>query len=212
MPIDFSRVNVTLQQFQEISSGKYNAGEIRLTGQNSLGKVNNHVSRLGQNVVPLSHEEVMAVKTAFVKALASGGVGGDQIARVRRELGLAPDPGAEAVDRNLGKRSMKPLTRQQAREILDRYAETINAHPGALRIRTAAEWNARLSEEERNTRTASRDVVNNALDESRTVSANRDILLFERLVAGDFDGLFQEDAARMRTSTFFSAFYARLLH
>lgn len=26
MPIDFSRVNVTLQQFQEISSGKYNAG------------------------------------------------------------------------------------------------------------------------------------------------------------------------------------------
>ena len=45
--------------------------------------------------------------------------------------------------------------------------------------------------------------MNNALDESRTVSANNDILLLERLVAGDFNGLFQEDAARMRTSTFF---------
>ena len=61
MPIDFSNVNISLLQFQKISSGKYNAGEIRLTGQNSLGKVNNHVSRLGQNVAPLSHEEVMAV-------------------------------------------------------------------------------------------------------------------------------------------------------
>ncbi len=73
-----------LRQFQKISSGTYNAGEIRITGRNSLGKVNNHVSRLGQNVVPLSHEEVMAVKTAFIKARASGGVAADEIARVRR--------------------------------------------------------------------------------------------------------------------------------
>ena len=28
MPIDFSNVNISLQQFQKISSGKYNAGEI----------------------------------------------------------------------------------------------------------------------------------------------------------------------------------------
>lgn len=61
MPIDFSNVNISLQQFQKISSGKYNAGEIRLTGRNSLGKVNNHVTMIGLNVTPLSHEEVMAV-------------------------------------------------------------------------------------------------------------------------------------------------------
>ena len=41
MPIDFSNVNVTIQQFQKIASGKYNAGEIRLTGRTSLGKVAN---------------------------------------------------------------------------------------------------------------------------------------------------------------------------
>ena len=165
MPVDLANVNISLRQFQKISSGTYNAGEIRITGRNSLGKVNNHVSRLGQNVVPLSHEEVMAVKTAFIKALASGGVGTDEIARVRRELGLAPDTG-EAVDRNLGQRSMKPLTRQQVREILDRYADTINNHPGAPRIRTAAQRNARLTDAERTDRANRRDAVNNALDGS----------------------------------------------
>ena len=85
MKVNLANLNISLQQFQEISSGKYNAGEIRLTGQNSLGKVNNHVSRLGQNVAPLSHEEVMAVKAAFVKALSTGGVGREGIARVRED-------------------------------------------------------------------------------------------------------------------------------
>ncbi len=143
MPIDFSNVNVTIQQFQKIASGKYNAGEIRLTGRNSLGKVNNHVTKTGQNVTPLSHEEVMAVKAAFVKALSSGGVDREGIARVREELGLASV--GDAVDQTLGQRSLKPLTRQQVREILDRYAATLNANvrPGAARIRTSDELYAR---------------------------------------------------------------------
>ena len=67
MPVDLANVNISLQKFQDISSGKYNAGEIRITGRNSLGKVNNHVSRLGQNVVPLSHEEVMAARTGATR-------------------------------------------------------------------------------------------------------------------------------------------------
>jgi hypothetical protein len=61
----------------------------------------------------------MAVKGAFIKALLAGGVGNDEIDRVRREIGLAPDPD-NGVDHTLGERSMKPLTRQQVREILDR--------------------------------------------------------------------------------------------
>lgn len=51
MPIDLANVNVSLAQFQAVSSGTYNAGEIRLTGQSSLGKVNNHVSKTEKNVV-----------------------------------------------------------------------------------------------------------------------------------------------------------------
>lgn len=75
MPVSLANVNISLQQFQEISSGKYNAGEIRLTGQNSLGKVNNHISQTGKNRVSLSHEEVLAVKSAFVKACAPAASG-----------------------------------------------------------------------------------------------------------------------------------------
>lgn len=93
MPINLANINISLQQFQKISSGKFNAGEIRITGRTSLGKVNDHVSRIGKNTVPLSHEEVMAVKGAFIKALLAGGVGNDEINRVRREIGLAPDQG-----------------------------------------------------------------------------------------------------------------------
>ena len=197
MPIDLANVNISLQKFQAISSGKYNAGEIRITGRNSLGKVNNHVTKTGQNVTPLSHEEVMAVKTAFVKALSTGGVDREGIARVREELGLASV--GDAVDQTLGQRSLKPLTRQQVREILDRYAATLNANarPGAARIRTSDELYARVSTEDRDARKARRDTVNASLTESRTVNANLDIQLFERLVAGDLEGLSGDDADRM---------------
>lgn len=196
MAIDFSRVNVTLKQFQKISSGDYNAGEIRLTGQNSLGKVNNHVYKRDKNIVSLSHEEVLAVKDAFVKALRSSGVSQDEIASVRRELGLAPMEGG-AIDRTLGERSLKPMTRQQVREILDRYAQVINSRAGNPRIRTSQEQNARLSDAERNDRAARRQEVNDSLQGSRTVSTNHDVLLFERLVAGDLNGIYKEDADRM---------------
>lgn len=196
MAIDFSRVNVTLKQFQKISSGDYNAGEIRLTGQNSLGKVNNHVYKRDKNIVSLSHEEVLAVKDAFVKALRSSGVSQDEIASVRRELGLAPMEGG-AIDRTLGERSLKPMTRQQVREILDRYAQVINIRAGNPRIRTSQEQNARLSDAERNDRAARRQEVNDSLQGSRTVSTNHDVLLFERLVAGDLNGIYKEDADRM---------------
>ena len=47
--INLAHVNVTIQQFQEISSGKYNAGEVRLRGANGLDKMNDHVDRRGLN-------------------------------------------------------------------------------------------------------------------------------------------------------------------
>jgi hypothetical protein len=119
MSIDLSKVNISLQQFQTISSGKYNAGEVKLASETTLGKVNNHVHLTGSNATPLSHAEVLAVKNAFVKALSSGGVGAGEIARVRRDLGLSAEAG---MDKTLHERSLKPLTRHQVRQILDRYA------------------------------------------------------------------------------------------
>ena len=45
MSFDYSNVNISLQQFQDISSGKYNAGEVRLADESNLKKMNNHVHR-----------------------------------------------------------------------------------------------------------------------------------------------------------------------
>ena len=90
MPVNFANVNISLQQFQDIATGKYNAGEIRLTSATTLGKVNDHVHRRGANGVPLSHAEILAVKDAFVRALKQNGIGGEELNRIRQELGLAP--------------------------------------------------------------------------------------------------------------------------
>ena len=41
--INLANMNITIQQFQNIASGKYNAGEVRLTSETSLGKINDSV-------------------------------------------------------------------------------------------------------------------------------------------------------------------------
>lgn len=90
-PINLSNVNISLQEFQEIASGKYNAGEVKLAGENRLGKMNNHVETWWfSNREKIDHEEVLAIKQAFVKALSKNGVGEAEINRIRQELGLAP--------------------------------------------------------------------------------------------------------------------------
>ena len=182
MPINLANVNISLQQFQDISHGKYNAGEVKLASETTLVKVNDHVTRRGQNTVPLSHEEVLAVKNAFIRALSGGGVGADEIARVRKELGLAPESPA---DRRLAQRAIKPLSRQQIRDILDRNAGTINAHEGAETIRTSQQIYAGIDERTRRNRIASRVAANTDLAGRRTVTRNDDITLFQSVVAGD---------------------------
>ena len=88
-PIDLSRVNISLQQFQDISRGEYNAGEVKLAGESKLAKMNNHVHRIGKNTETISHAEVIAVKEAFIKALTQNGVASEELNRIRKDLGLA---------------------------------------------------------------------------------------------------------------------------
>ena len=136
--VNLANVNISLNEFQRLSKGDHNADEVKLAGEGKLAKINNHVHMTGRNVVAIPHEEVFAIKKAFVTALADGGVGADEITRIRKDLGLAPDG---AVDRSLKSRSVRPLTRQQIREILDRNAATLNAfaeeHGTETRIRTS---------------------------------------------------------------------------
>ena len=124
MPINLNNINISLNEFQRLSKGEYNAGEVKLAGESRLTKMNNHVHQTGKNNEVISHAEVLAIKQALIKALSDNGVGADEINRIRKELGLAPDGEG---DRTLRTRSLKPLSRQQIREILDRNAAAVNS-------------------------------------------------------------------------------------
>ena len=123
--------DISLAQFNRIASGEYNAGLVdlktddhgQLTGE--LAKVNNHVHRTSKNTVVLSPERVLEVKEAFLNALSKGGVRPDKLAEIRDNLGLPEDISA-SLDMDarhaMMERRFTPLTRQQVRNILDKYA------------------------------------------------------------------------------------------
>ena len=186
MPVDLTKVNISLQQFQDISSGKYNAGEVKLASATRLGKMNHHVRQRFRNDEMISHQEVIAIKEALVRALSQHGVDPEEIGKVRRELGLSPDG---AADRLLHARSIRPLSRQQIRQILDRNASTINSSRGPngdlVHIATAR---PHVDPETEATRAEKRDAVNTRLAApGRAVYSNRSITAFQAIVAGDVD-------------------------
>ena len=191
MAVNLANVNISLQQFQDISSGKYNAGEVKLESETTLGKINNHVHRTGANDKSLSHEEVLAIKNAFVKALSSHGVAEAEIGRIRRDLGLAADAG---IDKTLHARSLKPLSRQQVREILDRNAAAINASRTENGDRVFIAPAARLPGADAAARAARGDEVNAALAGTRSTSEHAGVALAEAVVAGDVDFRSYEDS------------------
>ena len=90
MAINLANLNISLDQFQKMATGDYNAGEVALKSESKLTKINNHVHRLSANTKSISHEEVLAIKNAFMKALSANGVDMDEINKIRKELGLAP--------------------------------------------------------------------------------------------------------------------------
>ena len=184
MAINLGNVNISLRQFQEISSGTYNAGEVKLTSETGIGKVNNHVTMKFLNNTKISHTEVLAIKNAFVKALKSGGVNGDELNRIRQELGLSP---MKPVDKTLHERSIKPLSRQQIREILDRNANTINGHEGEGTIRTSAQIHAGVSEQTLASRADDRNKANAELSTRRDIVENKAIYNLQSVLAGDVD-------------------------
>ena len=184
MAIDYSNVHLTINQFQRVSDGTFNAGEVRLTSETEIEKVNNFIGRRWKNKTTISHAEVIAIKQAFVKALQDGGVGDDALRRVRAQLGLAP---GSAVDTKLNERSLKPLSRQQIREILDQNAAAINGTVGAGTIRTSEELYANVDDETLKYRKTKRDETNAELATRRTVTTQRRFCLFQALVAGDVD-------------------------
>ena len=116
-------MSLSITDFQTISNGSYNAGEITLTKSGKLDKVNNHVGILkGWNTKTISAATTLEVKNAFVQALKDAGVGAADLDKVREELGLPKSGSTKGFDLS----RLKPLTRAQTREILDRFEGVIN--------------------------------------------------------------------------------------
>ena len=195
MPIDYSNVNISLDKFQQESIGTYNAGDVRLSGKDSITKVNNHVIFTGINKTDISREEVMAVKNAFVRALQENGVTDEaKLSQIRQRLGL----GEEGKESANPLKEAKPLSRQEIRQILDENAETINKF-GTTKIVTSDELYKNVSAEDRKTREATRNSVNQSNDirlKNLYLSTNLDRA--RRLCQGDFKGLSVEERSDMR--------------
>ncbi len=181
MPINLSNVNISLQQFQDISSGKYNAGEIKLTSENSLGKINNHVTLTRLNTTSLGIDEVLSLKDALVRTLRDNGVSEQTLAKLRVEIGLDRNG---ASDTKLFSRSIKPLSRQQVRNILDKCADEINRANGPGTIASSRTIYGDVPRPEMADRELVRDEINASLDAKRTVAETREFDLFHSVVTG----------------------------
>lgn len=197
MAINLGNVNVNLSEFQKMAKGDFNAGEVRLLDEQKLKKANNHVTFRFANRTIIPHEEVFAIKDAFVRALSANGVRGGALDDVRRELGLAVDGKADV---GLAERSIKPLSRQQIREILDKHAETINSfndeNHGDVHIRTTRELYG--GDTMSNYSLKMQKKVNDKLAApTRALSQNEAVLSLSRIIANDIE--FDTDADMRKT-------------
>lgn len=117
-------LDISFDQFNSIASGTYNAGQIdyKGSGENvTLKKVNAHVHYQSLNTATIDAQRVVDIKQAFVRAMESKlGVGNEAIAEIRKSLGLPPD---DSNPRALSARTIEPLTRQEVRQLIDRYVK-----------------------------------------------------------------------------------------
>lgn len=118
-------IELSLKDFQKVAHGKYNLGELTLK-KGKLDYVNNHMHALkGLNTKVVDPRTTVEIKEAFLNALHEAGLGMFEVAQLRRELGLATQEG-ERVDQY----AVKPLTREQTRQILQRYDRVVRSATG----------------------------------------------------------------------------------
>ena len=81
---------ISINDFQRISNGTFNAGDITLTSSGKLDKVNNHVGILKAfNKTSIDTQTTLRVKNEFVNALRQSGLGGRSLRASARNSGSA---------------------------------------------------------------------------------------------------------------------------
>ena len=141
--LDLSGLRFSLDDFQKLTKGTYNAGELCLTSSGKLDIVNNHKTWTVFNNKSVDAADSFAIRVAFANAMEAGGVGEKAMRGVRKALGLADD------DSMRSGKALKPLTRQEVRELIDSNIAAINARrsPGR-KLQTYDQLHARYSDKE----------------------------------------------------------------
>ncbi len=174
MAINLSRLNISLDKFNAVSSGTYNIGQMKLSSDGkSVYRTNNHKTFTILNRTEISTEEALAVKFAFCRALSREGLSQDAINAVKQKLGI-PGNASEALKAG----NIKPLTAAEVREVIDTYADQINKHRasaanGAKALKTSAEIYRGVDKQEMENRAAARDEVNAQSVAKLKTTANR---------------------------------------
>ena len=153
--LDLNRLHFSLDDFQKLSKGTYNAGELRLTSDGKLDIVNNHKTWTMFNHKSINGADSFAIRVAFAKAMEANGVDKKAMHRVRKSLGLGDDNSMRS-----GK-ALKPLTRQEVRQLIDSNIAAINANraPGR-KLQTYDQLHARYSKQENKDINEARETIN----------------------------------------------------
>lgn len=186
MGVNLNNLSISLDQFNKVSSGDLNIGQLKLSSDGaSVYRTNNHKTWTIFNNTKISTAESLAIKFAFCKALASEGLSVDDMAAIKQKLGI---PGSEGDALRAG--DIKPLSAAEVREIIDEYAGKINKNraakaDGAQALKTSTDFYKGVSKEELQTRAKTRDSINAGTlkkgiesDANKTLNMLMDILRF----------------------------------
>ncbi|MBR4189158.1 MAG: hypothetical protein IKQ55_04275 [Kiritimatiellae bacterium] len=153
--LDLHKLHFSLDDFQKLSKGTYNAGEFRITDSGKLDIVNNHKTWTLFNHKAVDGPDSYAIRVAFAKAMAAGGLGKNAMKAVREALGKGPGYTMRSV------KAMTPLSRKEVRELIDANIATLNAGREPDRqLRTYDQLHARYSPEEKRDIAAAREEIN----------------------------------------------------
>ena len=188
--LDLSKLRFSLDDFQKLSKGTYNAGEFRITDSGKLDIVNNHKTWTIFNHKSVDGTDAYAIRVAFAKAMEAGGLDKKAMKTVRKALGLGPGYTLSSGT------AMTALTRQQVRELIDANITALNARRAPNnQLRTYDQLHAGYSAEEKRDIAAVREEIN------RTGGAPRILLNAELSDAmavtkknPSFEGLSEADA------------------
>jgi len=153
--LDLHKLRFSLDDFQKLSKGTYNAGEFRITDSGKLDIVNNHKTWTIFNHKSVDGTDAYAIRVAFAKAMEAGGLDKKAMKAVRKTLGLGP---GYTLSSGI---AMTPLTRQQVRELIDANITALNARRAPNnQLRTYDQLHAGYSVEEKRDIAAVREEIN----------------------------------------------------